>query len=167
MFVDNLPEFTPVYWLRETCSRYRTVADAFIPKSRRRGKRKCFGFVRFKEERITMKCIDALNRCSAMSRRIVMMIVSWGWSQRRNRSGLESIQHQARSIKDDFNKAYLPCPNKGGDYGINEVRGARSISGYRSLVGIVKRVFDKKEAYMSRKIVMGNSKWLARSLSYW
>lgn len=32
-------------------------------------------------------------------------------------------------------------------------------------MGIVKGVFDKKEAYMSRKIVMGNSKWLARSLT--
>lgn len=60
VFVNNLPEFALVYWLREMCSWFGKVVDAFIPESSRRGTGKCFGFVQFREERLAVKCIEAL-----------------------------------------------------------------------------------------------------------
>lgn len=66
------------------------MVDAFIPDSSRRGTGKCFGFVRFRGKRLAMKCIEALNGSRVIGRMIVVKIASYGWSQRRKRSGTDS-----------------------------------------------------------------------------
>lgn len=57
IFVDNIPEFTPVYWLRKTCSKHGNVVDAYILDSRR-GKGSCIWFCEVQRNEDSYECID-------------------------------------------------------------------------------------------------------------
>lgn len=77
VFVDNLPESISVEKLRNVFSSFGRVADSFIPTSSRRGKGKCFGFVRYWESIAASHAVDSMNRSFISGIRIVVNIVKY------------------------------------------------------------------------------------------
>lgn len=72
----------------------------FIPKSNRRGFGHCFGFVRFKDRRLALKSIAAVNGSSLMGRKLPVTLASFSWSQRRISSRGRTEYQLASSSKD-------------------------------------------------------------------
>lgn len=87
VFVNCIPVFTRVKWLRSAFSQFGKVVDAFIPNSSRIGRNGCYGFMRFRERRIALHAIEAMNGSSLCGKRVSVKLASYGWLQRRPREG--------------------------------------------------------------------------------
>lgn len=56
--------------------------NAFITASSSRGRGFCFGFVRFKDNKITIKAAELMTGGSFGGRRLVVNLAKFGWNQR-------------------------------------------------------------------------------------
>lgn len=164
VFVDNLSESISVEKLRNVFSSFGRLADSFIPASGRRGKGKCFGFVRYWESKATSHALDSMNGSFIGRRRIVVNIAKYGWAnQAKERKTV--VRNQSRGEK-------IPLEIRGADFAERKL-GGRGIprdgdmrSFNRSFAEVVREPCKTKEdcIYVKKESFPKNARWLSNSL---
>lgn len=178
VFVDNIPESTSAEQLRSVLSPFGRVVDSFIPASGRRGKGKCFGFVRFWERRASLLAMDSMNGSLLGGRRMVVNIAKYGWANKERAENDKSLKEAVgkniprplNSRGDGVDGSFLRRQLNRGDAGATDSLHCDQLNGgeagQRSFAEVVGKSRPSTEKCISvkRETISMNASWLSNNM---
>lgn len=141
VFIATMPVYTRVELLRSAFSQFGRVMDVFIPASGRRSSGARFGFIkRFKEKRIALKAVDAMNGSSLCGRKLTVKLANFGWAKRRTGVKYQGVPYYR--VKENG----VGCADwKGNTPVVKKSSAFSSMVGDKSFVEVIKVMVVKQE----------------------